>query len=196
MDRRGARPARGRRSNRTSTGCDAPARRPSRSTSRSSSTRPTISIARFTFSRSQATTVIGYAGLTADDDAEVVRDGAPLLAAPRHRRPRCSPTFAARPRRLERDSILVICEDAAPVALAWMHRLGAALDSAERRMVVSLGSEPRAARRTDSPMEIRRRPRPTTTVVVRSSERSSTTTRANDDSSALTVASVRRAPCG
>jgi ribosomal-protein-alanine N-acetyltransferase len=54
---------------------------------------------------------------------------------------------------LGRESILVICEDAGPVALAWMGRLGATLDSAERRMILPLtGASPAAA---DAPLQLR-----------------------------------------
>jgi ribosomal protein S18 acetylase RimI-like enzyme len=41
-----------------------------------------------------------------------------------------------------RESVLVICEDASPVALEWMRRRGATLDQSELRMVLSLGSAP------------------------------------------------------
>jgi ribosomal protein S18 acetylase RimI-like enzyme len=98
--------------------------------------------------------VIGYAGLTTDDDAEACgmvhptwrRQGvgctllAQLLAAAANRR---------------RKSILVICEDAGPPAIAWMHRLGAQLDSAERRMVVRLRSGGEAPAPPDAPLKVR-----------------------------------------
>jgi ribosomal protein S18 acetylase RimI-like enzyme len=99
--------------------------------------------------------VVGYAGLTADDDAESCG-----MVHPSWRRRGIATALLADVRgaaaRLERDKILVICEDAAPVGLAWMHRLGAELESAERRMVVRLGSEPAPRAGTDSPLELRR----------------------------------------
>jgi GNAT superfamily N-acetyltransferase len=45
-----------------------------------------------------------------------------------------------------RDSALVICEDVAPEARAWLERRGAQLDSSELRMVLDLGADPVAAR--------------------------------------------------
>jgi mycothiol synthase len=88
--------------------------------------------------------VIGYAGITATDEAEVCGMvnpswrgkgvGTALLDAIR--------SAAAS---LERESVLVICEDAGPVAIAWMHRLGATLDSAERRMILPLAGTAPAA---------------------------------------------------
>ena len=98
--------------------------------------------------------VIGYAGLTPGEEAEVCGMVPPswrgrgvgnaLLAGI---------VGAAMP--LERDSILVICEDAAPAALAWMRRLGANLESAERRMVVRLSGADEPSTTTDIPLEIR-----------------------------------------
>jgi ribosomal protein S18 acetylase RimI-like enzyme len=81
--------------------------------------------------------LVGYAGMTAGDEAEVcgmvhpewrrAGMGAQLLLA-----------VLVAARDLERDSILLICEDAAPVAIEWMRRAGATLESAERRMVAHL----------------------------------------------------------
>ena len=56
---------------------------------------------------------------------------------------------------LGRDSILVICEDAGPQALAWMRRLGATLESAERRMVVRLSTPAGRPVTSDPALEIR-----------------------------------------
>jgi mycothiol synthase len=98
--------------------------------------------------------VVGYAGLTDDDDAESCG-----MVDPSWRHRGIATALLAEVRgaaaSLKRDSILGICEDAAPVGIAWMHRLGATLESAERRMVVSLGSEAGLRAGTDSPLEIR-----------------------------------------
>ncbi len=97
--------------------------------------------------------VIGYAGLTSGDDAEVCGMvhpswrgsgvGSALLDGIR------SAAVS-----LERDSVLVICEDAAPLAISWMRRLGATLESAEDRMLVQLGSDD-APVTTESPLAVR-----------------------------------------
>jgi ribosomal protein S18 acetylase RimI-like enzyme len=98
--------------------------------------------------------VVGYAGLTADDDAEACG-----MVHPSWRRRGVGAALLAQVRgaaaSLDRDSILVICEDAGPVGLAWMRRLGAELASAERRMVVPLASEPRSQSGTEPPLETR-----------------------------------------
>jgi ribosomal protein S18 acetylase RimI-like enzyme len=98
--------------------------------------------------------VIGYAGLTADDDAETCG-----MVHPSWRRRGIATALLAEVRgaaaSLERDSILVICEDAAPLGAAWMHRLGGELESAESRMVVTLGSAAGQRMGPDPPLEIR-----------------------------------------
>jgi mycothiol synthase len=98
--------------------------------------------------------VIGYAGLTADDDAEVC--GMVHLA---WRRQGVGTALLddvrVAARRLGRESILVICEDAGPPALAWMPRIGAALESAERRMVAQLGTPAHIPGPADAPLELR-----------------------------------------
>jgi ribosomal protein S18 acetylase RimI-like enzyme len=83
--------------------------------------------------------VIGYAAVTAGAEAEACGMvhpawrrrgvGAGLLGEVR-----------AAARRLRRDSILMICEDAGPVALDWLRRLGATPGGVECRMVLRLGS--------------------------------------------------------
>ncbi len=83
--------------------------------------------------------VIGYAGLTSGDEFEVCG-----MVHPSWRRRGVGSALLAGVRdaatSLGRDSILVICEDAGPQALAWMRRIGATLESAERRMVVRLST--------------------------------------------------------
>ena len=98
--------------------------------------------------------VIGYAGLTADDDAEACG-----MVHPSWRRRGIATALLAKVRgaaaSLRHNSILVICEDAGPVGLAWMQRLGAEPESAERRMVVPLDSAAASPLGTDAPLEIR-----------------------------------------
>jgi ribosomal protein S18 acetylase RimI-like enzyme len=97
--------------------------------------------------------LIGYAGLTPGEDTEVCGMvhpswrgrgiGSALLDGIR------SAAVS-----LERDSVLVICEDAAPPAIAWMRRLGATLESAEDRMLVRLRSDD-AQVTTETPLTVR-----------------------------------------
>jgi ribosomal protein S18 acetylase RimI-like enzyme len=100
------------------------------------------------------TDVIGYAGLTADDAAEVCG-----MVHPAWRRQGVGTAlldevcWAARS--LGRESILVICEDAGRPALGWMPRIGAALESTERRMVVHLGTPAQIPSPVDAPLEVR-----------------------------------------
>lgn len=98
--------------------------------------------------------VIGYAGLTAGDEAEACG-----MVHPSWQRRGIATALLAELRgaagSLRRESILVICEDAAPVGLAWMERLGAYLESAERRMVAPLSSASASRPGTDSPLEVR-----------------------------------------
>jgi len=68
-----------------STGSGGPARQRSTSTSRSSLMRPDHLDRPIHFLAAAADEVIGYAGLTAGDEAEACGIGAPLLAASRHR---------------------------------------------------------------------------------------------------------------
>jgi ribosomal protein S18 acetylase RimI-like enzyme len=82
---------------------------------------------------------IGYAGITTDDEAEACG-----MVHPSSRRRGVGTALLealrGSARTLSRDSILVICEDSGPPALAWMRRIGATLESAERRMVVRLSA--------------------------------------------------------
>lgn len=105
------------------------------------------------FLASASADVIGYAGITAGDEAEVCGMvhpswrgrgvGRALLA---HLQTAASD--------LGRESMLVICEDAGPAAIAWMRRRGATLGSAERRMVVRLTATD-APSTADAPLEVR-----------------------------------------
>jgi ribosomal protein S18 acetylase RimI-like enzyme len=98
--------------------------------------------------------VVGYAGLTPGDEAEACGMvhpswrrrgiGTALLGA------LCGAAAS-----LERDSILIICEDSGPSALDWMRRLGASLDSAERRMVVALAAMPDVPSASGAPLAVR-----------------------------------------
>jgi ribosomal protein S18 acetylase RimI-like enzyme len=85
--------------------------------------------------------VIAYAGITPGDEAEACG-----MVHPNWRRQGVGAALLDAIRgaaaTLDRESILVICEDAGPVALAWMQRLGATLESAERRMILTLSGTP------------------------------------------------------
>ena len=98
--------------------------------------------------------VVGYAGLTPGDEAEACG-----MVDPSWRRRGVGAALLGRVHAaassLRRDSILVICEDAGPVAMAWMRRLGATLESAERRMVVRLSTPPRVPAAAGAPLEVR-----------------------------------------
>jgi ribosomal protein S18 acetylase RimI-like enzyme len=98
--------------------------------------------------------VIGYAGLTPGDESEVCG-----MVHPSWRRRGVGTALLARVRdaatSLGRDSILVICEDAGPPALAWMRRLGATLESAERRMVIRLSTPADRSVTSEPPLEVR-----------------------------------------
>jgi mycothiol synthase len=98
--------------------------------------------------------VIGYAGLTTDSDAEACG-----MVHPSRRGRGVGTTLLGEVRAaatsLARDSILVICEDAGPAALAWMRRLGATLDSAERRMIARLAAPIGGAPTSHAGLEVR-----------------------------------------
>lgn len=81
--------------------------------------------------------VIGYAGVDEGQDAEVCG-----MVHPEHR---CRGVGAAlldsalkAAADTGRKTVLVICEDAAPVAIDWLGRRGGVLDSSELRMVLRL----------------------------------------------------------
>lgn len=83
--------------------------------------------------------LLGYCGIDAGAEAEVCG-----MVHPAHRRARIAS------RMLDatvdaaaaggRASILVICEDAAPIAIAWMERRGATLSQSEHRMLLAPNS--------------------------------------------------------
>jgi ribosomal protein S18 acetylase RimI-like enzyme len=85
--------------------------------------------------------VIGYAGVTVDDDAEVCG-----MVHPSWRRRGVGTALlggvGGAARQLGRDSVLVICEEAGRPGLEWMRRIGGNLESTERRMVLRLSSRP------------------------------------------------------
>ena len=108
------------------------------------------------FLADEAGELIGYAAITPGAEAEVCGMvhpdqrhrgvGAALLDA-----------VLGAARRLERPSVLVICEDSGPVALAWMRRIGAVDEEAELRMTLRLAGDARSSseRRPEAPLELR-----------------------------------------
>jgi ribosomal protein S18 acetylase RimI-like enzyme len=104
--------------------------------------------------------VIGYAAITAGVDAEAC-----AMVHPAWRRRGVATALLSDVRaaadRLGRESFLVICEDAGPVALAWMRRLGAIAAAAEWRMTLRLSAGAgstgahRAGFRSETPLELR-----------------------------------------
>jgi ribosomal protein S18 acetylase RimI-like enzyme len=99
--------------------------------------------------------LIGYAGLTPGDEAEACG-----MVHPSWRRRGVGTALLGEvrdaARSLAQDSILVICEDAGPAALVWMRRLGATLESAERRMVVQLTTPAGGPEISETNLEVRR----------------------------------------
>ncbi|MGA8361193.1 MAG: GNAT family N-acetyltransferase [Candidatus Dormiibacterota bacterium] len=98
--------------------------------------------------------VIGYAGVTADDDAEAC---GMVLPAWRRRGVGTALLDELRgaARGLGRESILVICEEAGHPGLEWMRRIGATLESTERRMVLRVASPPGMLHAAATPLEMR-----------------------------------------
>jgi ribosomal protein S18 acetylase RimI-like enzyme len=98
--------------------------------------------------------VIGYAGVTADDDAEVCG-----MVHPSWRRRGVGTALLGgvrgAARRLGRESILVICEEAGHAGLEWMRAIGATLESTERRMVLRLTSPPGMALTAEARLDMR-----------------------------------------
>ena len=85
--------------------------------------------------------VIGYAGITTDDEAEACG-----MVHPSWRRRGAGTALLeglrAAARSLGHESILLICEDAWPAGLAWFRRLGATHEASEHRMVVRPAKRP------------------------------------------------------
>lgn len=98
--------------------------------------------------------VIGYAGVTADDDAEACG-----MVHPDWRRRGVGTALLDELRgaagRLRRESILVICEEAGHPGLEWMRGIGATLESTERRMVLRLTSPARVPQAAATRLEMR-----------------------------------------
>jgi ribosomal protein S18 acetylase RimI-like enzyme len=102
--------------------------------------------------------VVGYAGITPGEEAEACGMVTPVWRSRGVGTELLNHVLGAG-RRLSRESVLFICEESGPVALAWMRRVGAVDDSAEQRMTVRLdhGAErPETTRRGDgAPLELR-----------------------------------------
>jgi ribosomal protein S18 acetylase RimI-like enzyme len=98
------------------------------------------------------TELIGYGGITPGAEAEVCG-----MVLPAWRRKGVGSALLdevrAAGRRLERETVLVICEDAGPVALAWMRGAGAVDVESERRMTVRPGAS--ASQAAVAPLELR-----------------------------------------
>jgi ribosomal protein S18 acetylase RimI-like enzyme len=94
-----------------------------------------------TFLAYSADELVGYCGISNGHDAEVCG-----MVDPAHRRRGIAGGLLegalAAVASSDKESALVICEDASPAALGWMRRRGATLDQSEMRMVLRLSSAP------------------------------------------------------
>ena len=84
--------------------------------------------------------LLGYCGIDAGAEAEVCG-----MVHPAHRRAGIASRMLDKAIDAAasggRASILVICEDAAPIAMAWMQRRGATLSQSEHRMLLALNRD-------------------------------------------------------
>ena len=94
-----------------------------------------------TFLAYSADQLVGYCGINEGHDAEVCG-----MVDPRYRRRGIARGLLEAALAVvaggDKKSVLVICEDASPIALEWMRRRGATLDQSELRMVLRLDSAP------------------------------------------------------
>ncbi|MGA7987235.1 MAG: GNAT family N-acetyltransferase [Candidatus Dormiibacterota bacterium] len=101
--------------------------------------------------------VIGYAAITPGAEAEVCGMVHPAWRRRGMGKALLDQVLGAA-RRLERPSVLVICEDSGPVALAWLRRAGGSDEESELRMTLRLaGDDPRSGseRRPEALLELR-----------------------------------------
>ncbi len=101
--------------------------------------------------------LVGYAGMTRGDEPEACG-----MVHPAWRRQGMGTSLlgvlCAVARSLGRESLLFVCEDSGPVALAWMRRLGAVHAASERRMTLRLepaGNTDRRKAVSGVPLELR-----------------------------------------
>jgi mycothiol synthase len=99
--------------------------------------------------------VVGYCGVDIGLDAEVCG-----MVHPEHRRQGIGTTLLRQAlratRTLGRESALVICEEAEPLAIEWLARLGGVIHSSEQRMVLHLGDEPAVEATAGTTIQLRR----------------------------------------